>query len=124
MRPGEEEWKTELRIGKFIRIILLVATGVTVAGGALYLHHFGNSVPHYTVFTPGPPSSRSPAAIILDAASLNFTGIIQLGILLLLSIPIIRVALFTWVFLGRRDWLYSAMSLLVLGILLFSILRN
>jgi len=49
------------------------------------------------------------------------TGLIQLGLLLLLATPVARVAFSVVAFLLQRDRLYVLVTLIVLGILLYSI---
>jgi uncharacterized membrane protein len=50
-------------------------------------------------------------------------GLIQLGLLLIL-VPVVRVAIAAFAFHRQRDRLYVAISLLVLGLLLYSLLSG
>lgn len=47
--------------------------------------------------------------------------IIALGIVLLIALPVVRVALSAFLFLSERDLTYVALSSLVLGVLLFGL---
>lgn len=51
-------------------------------------------------------------------------GLIQLGLLLLILVPVVRVAIAAFAFHRQRDRLYVAISLLVLGLLLYSLLSG
>jgi len=48
-------------------------------------------------------------------------GIIQLGLLLLIATPVARVAFSVVAFAAERDWLYVAITLIVLAILIYSL---
>jgi uncharacterized membrane protein len=47
-------------------------------------------------------------------------AIIALGLLVLIAIPVVRVAVSVVAFARERDWLYVAITAFVLGMLLFS----
>jgi len=48
--------------------------------------------------------------------------VIQLGILVLIAVPIFRVAVSIVAFLLKRDWLYTVVTCVVLMVLLFALL--
>ena len=49
-------------------------------------------------------------------------GLIQIGLLALIATPIARVTFSVFAFLYQRDWEYVAFTLIVLGLLLYSLL--
>jgi uncharacterized membrane protein len=49
-------------------------------------------------------------------------ALIQLGLLVLIAVPIARVAVSILAFALQRDWLYVGVTVVVLIILLFSLL--
>ncbi|MDA8243889.1 MAG: DUF1634 domain-containing protein, partial [Elusimicrobia bacterium] len=51
-------------------------------------------------------------------------GLIQLGLLMLIATPIARVVFSVFGFLRERDWLYVAVTLVVLAILLYSLING
>lgn len=53
-------------------------------------------------------------------ASLDATGFIDLGLLVLLATPFARVVALLVVFAGRRQWLFAGVSFTVIAILAFS----
>jgi len=57
-----------------------------------------------------------------DFVALRPLGIAQLGILVLIATPVVRVAVSLLEFLHERDGIYAAVTLAVLGILLVSLL--
>jgi uncharacterized membrane protein len=70
------------------------------------------------------PDLRSIGGIVTSAAHLQTDAMIQLGLLLLIATPIARVALAVVGFYLDGDRLYVAVSLLVFGILMFSLLHS
>lgn len=85
--------------------------GAMAAGYALALVRGG---PLPAVATPVPELAAGLRA--LDPGAL-----MSLGLLLLLVTPAARVAALTWQFARRREWLFAAVSLTVLGILAASV---
>jgi uncharacterized membrane protein len=121
-RPDGTDERVENLIGNLLRIGVLSAAAVVLLGGCLYLVRYGASMPHYHVFKGEPSDLRSIWGIIKDAFELHTRGIIQLGFLVLIATPIMRVAVSVAAFLYMRDRLYVAVSLLVLCLLLYSFL--
>ena len=60
--------------------------------------------------------------IVADAVALSGRGIIQLGLLLLIATPVMRVAVSLAAFLLERDWTYVVATLIVLSLLIYSLL--
>ena len=114
------EQRAETFIGRLVRFLVIAAACIVAVGGTLYLHHYWRLSPGYHIFKSEPFSLRSPQGVIANALSFDSLGLIQLGILLLISIPLIRVAAFLASFLRQRDWLYSVITIIVFGLLLFS----
>ena len=49
------------------------------------------------------------------------TALLSLGIVVLLATPALRVVVLLWGYARRRDWLFAAIALFVLGVLIFSV---
>jgi uncharacterized membrane protein len=111
-------------MGKSVRFLVGLAAFIVAAGGVLYLVRFHGVLPGLHSFQGEPVSLRTIRGILCGAASLDPCCLIQLGILLLIAIPIIRVLSFFISYLFKRDWLYSLFALAVLGMLAFSLLGN
>ena len=112
----------ELLIGRILRIGVLVAAGVALAGGAWYLAAHGSDVRPLSVFHGEPASLRSVGGVFAGLAALRPEALIQLGLLLLIAVPVLRVAVSVVAFALEGDILYVVVTVLVLGILLFSLL--
>jgi len=59
--------------------------------------------------------------LISGVIHLDGVYVVQLGLLVLLATPVIRVAASILLFLAENDWKYVVITFVVLGILLFSI---
>lgn len=119
--PGWSDQQVEQTIGNLLRFGLVVATVVVVAGAVIYLGRFGTAHLQYRIFRGEPADLRGIDGIVHDALELSGRGLIQLGLLLLLATPVARVAFSIAAFALQRDGLYVAVTLVVMGVLLYSI---
>ena len=74
----------------------------------------------YHAFHGEPADLRGVKGVWIDAFSGDGPGIMQLGLLLLIATPVVRVAFSVVAFAIQRDGLYLAVTLAVLGVLTFS----
>jgi uncharacterized membrane protein len=118
---GISEKRFESLIGVMLRGGVLLAATVVLAGGSLYVAKFGDVRPDYRIFRGEPGDLRFVRAITADAASRHARGLIQFGLLILIATPVARVAFSVIAYISERDWLYTGITLLVLGILLYSL---
>jgi len=100
--------------------VLLAATIVAVGGGVFLVRH-RLPVADYHVFGGEPTQLRTVRGIVGQALQWHGSGLIQLGLLLLIATPVARVAFSVGAFLYERDWIYVLVSLLVLGLLFYSL---
>ncbi len=113
--------KMELTIGYILRVMVIISAAFVVAGGVLYLIRHGVEVPDFGVFEGVPKDLRSLKDVIAVAGDLKSLGIIQVGLLLLIATPVIRVIFSVFAFLFQRDYLYVAVTSIVLAVLLLSL---
>ncbi len=106
------------------RVSLLLGWGVLLSalvlliGGSVYLvRHGAEEMPSRRQFTPQPEEYSHPWSILAGASQGRGRSIIQLGLLVLLATPVLRVAYTVLAFARRRDWIYVLLSLLVLTVL-------
>lgn len=123
----------EIAMGMLLRIGVIVAALLVLIGGVLVLRHPRSPVPDYTVFHPparhaASASANVPFRSISGVFEHLHTGsggsIIALGLLVLVATPIARVIFAIIGFARERDWLYTAVSVIVLAILAFSLLHG
>jgi uncharacterized membrane protein len=90
----------------------------------MYLFAHAGEPSHYRVFIARPLRLRHPAALLSRLLSGDPSAVIQLGILFLIATPVCRVLFAIVAFVLEGDRLYVAVSLLVLAVLLFGVLRG
>ena len=90
-------------------------------GGTIYLWRHGFELPQYKSFRGEPADLRSVAGILGNVFLGSGRGVIQLGVLLLIATPVMRVVSLLFGFAWQRDRLYAAVTLVVLALLLYSL---
>jgi uncharacterized membrane protein len=111
-------------VGKTLRTGVLVASITTIIGAVIYLYLHSKELPQFHTFTGAAPDLRNFSGILQRVVHLDGMGIIQLGVVVLIATPIIRVVLSAVGFLIEKDYLYVFITLLVLGIILFNMLAG
>ena len=120
-RDKWDDKQIETIIGLLLRVGVLIAAFVVLCGGAVFLVRHGGSHLEYRTFAGEPAWLRSPTQIVENAFHLSGRAVIQLGLLLLIATPVARVVFSAVAFLLEKDYLYVAITLVVLGTLLFSL---
>ena len=108
-------------IGNILRIAVIVAAMIVFIGGILYLIQNGSNSPEYHVFKGEPKSLRAISGILEELLVLDGVGIIQIGLLLLIATPVMRVIFSVFAFALQRDSIYVVVTLIVLTVLIYSI---
>ena len=116
--------KLETAIGIMLRAGVTIAAAVVFLGGILYLRHPAGPAPDYTHFHSAPPEALSIRGTFAGVVHGSDLSIIQLGLLLLIATPVVRVVFALVGFLLERDRLYTIVSAVVLAILLFSLIHS
>jgi uncharacterized membrane protein len=114
--------RLEVIIGYTLRIGVLTAAVIVLIGGVLYLVGNGSTAPQYHTFHAGGTPSDNLSGVVRNIRALNSYGVIQLGLLVLIATPILRVVFSVIAFALERDLLYVVATLIVLGVLLYSLL--
>lgn len=112
------------RIAKVIALILrcgtILASVAVVIGGIVYLYFHGFDVPNYHAFRGEPQQFHTLSGIVKDALHGHGTGLIELGLLILVLTPFARVAYSVCAWTVRRNYKYAVLTLIVLSLLFFS----
>ena len=119
----------ELLIGKLLRYGVMLACGITLFGGVIYLfQNHGVSMAHYKPTPDDMPFPgvefylREITTIIPRVLSFDGAAIIQLGVCVLIATPILRVAFSVIGFLIEKDYMYVVITLIVLCIIVANML--
>lgn len=115
------ELQLEELLSNLLKYGVIIASSVVLIGGILYLIHHGGERADYHFFQGEPSQFRSPAGVAVAVLSGSRRGIIQLGLLLLVAIPIIRVIISLFIFVRQRNFTYVIITLIVLTALIYSL---
>ena len=125
LSPAEAGGWTDLRIeiiiGTLLRSGVILAASVILFGAVLYLAHHGHEIPNYRAFHGEPESLKSPIEIFQGVMHMSARAIIQFGLLLLIATPVARVLFSAVAFALERDVMYVIITLIVFGVLVFSL---
>src|SRR5277367_864061 len=108
-------------MGVLLRSGVFLAATLVAVGGIVFLSRHSTPVTNYHVFQGEPAELRTVGGILAEATTWHGRGLIQLGLLVLIATPVARVLFSVLAFLYERDWKYVAVSLLVLGLLFWSL---
>jgi uncharacterized membrane protein len=111
----------EIFLGKMLRWGVLLAALVVFGGGVWFLAESRDAAQNYSTFRGEPAELRSLPDIVHLAMELRPLGVIQFGLLLLIATPVARVLFSVLGFGLERDWLYVAITLLVLALLIYTL---
>ena len=111
----------DLIMSRLLRIGVLLSAMFVLAGGVLFLLRHSAPVTDYHHFQGEPAEFRTVSGIFHEALAGRGRGLIQLGLLVLIATPIARVAFSLLAFVYQRDWTYVLVTLIVLGLLFYSL---
>jgi uncharacterized membrane protein len=117
--PSNDQ-RLEIAMGNMLRIGVTVAALFVLAGGILYLLQTSGPPPDYSHFHGAAAADEHVGSIFSGALRFESKSLIEFGILLLIATPICRVLFGVVGFSLLKDWLYAAVSAIVLTILLLS----
>lgn len=118
---ADKDRKIEALLGNLLLIGVILSAIFVLGGGILYLFQHRRSLPQYAAFSAEPDSLMKLPALIQGVGNLRSLAIIQLGILILIATPVLRVIFSVVAFLYEKDYLYVFFTLVVLAILLYSL---
>jgi uncharacterized membrane protein len=113
--------RIEIIIGHLLRSGVLLSAAVVILGGAVYMARHGHEITGYRIFHGDTSPLRNLGGILHGTARFSGRAIIQLGMLLLIATPVARVLFSAIAFAVERDYLYVAFTLIVLGVISYSL---
>ena len=113
----------DTQMGQLLQVGVLLASATVLVGGAALLFAHAGAHTDFGTFRGEPASLRHLRPLAAAIGRGDPEAIIQFGVLLLIATPIARVTFAAMSFLRERDWLYVAISLTVLVVLLLGVLR-
>lgn len=111
-----EQW-----MGRVLQIGVAIAALVVFIGGVVYLVHQGGEKPDYRNFHDVAPWLKTASGIVQAVIDGHGRALIQLGVLLMIATPVMRVVFAVFAFAVEKDWLYTGVSCFVLAVLAYSL---
>ncbi len=112
----------EARLSRLLQAGVLISSGTILLGGIMNLLRHGNEPVTWERFHGEPAALRTLSGIAEAAMAAQGKGIIQFGLILLIAVPVLRVAVSAIVFLWERDFIFAGLTLMVLAVLAYSLL--
>ncbi len=97
---GLTDRQAEQLVGRILQIGVLLSALVVSAGGILYLTQNAGKPAGHHEFHREPERLRNPVEVVQEAMELHPRAVMQLGVLLLILTPVVRVAFTVLVFPG------------------------
>jgi len=116
--------KLEVFISNILRAGVALSAVFMLSDGVFYLVQNAFAPALYHTFAARPGELLNLRGMAANIRAFNNLGIMQLGLLILIATPVIRVVMSLAVFVIQRDRLYTAVTFIVLGILMYSIFRG
>jgi uncharacterized membrane protein len=116
-----EDQRMDEIMAVLLRTGVLLAAALVFIGGVIFLVRHPSPTMNYGIFQGEPQEFRTVRGILREASKFHGRGIVQLGLLLLIATPVARVLFSVFAFLYERDWTYVAVTLIVLGLLSYSL---
>ena len=121
LKRGWTDHEVDAIISRLLRYGLAASAALVSVGAVIYLVRHGGEAAAYSVFRGQPPRYREIESILRQSAGFRGRGLIMAGLILLLATPVARVVFSVVAFLRERDWVFVAVTLFVLAVLLFSV---
>jgi uncharacterized membrane protein len=118
---GPSDHAVEQVIGRLLQIGVFMAAAVAIVGAILVLIQHGSSTPAFSAFGGAPDHLTSVGGIVRGVRDMRSESIVQLGIVLLIATPMLRVAFTLVAFVLQRDRVYVAITTLVLALLVYGL---
>jgi uncharacterized membrane protein len=122
--PAGSRWDDdaiERLLARLLQAGVLLSTMLVAAGGIVFLLHHGTSTPQYSHFAGEPAELSSVRGIVGSASRGDGRGLIQLGLLVLIATPVLRVAGSLLAFVALKDRTYVVLTSVVLLLLASSL---
>jgi uncharacterized membrane protein len=118
--PGSA-MRMERLIGVALLVGVLLSTIIVSFGGVVYVWRHSKSTVHYRVFRGEPSDLRTLAGIEEDVKTFSGRGVIQVGLILLVTLQVVRVVLTGMLFVTSRDWVFTGITTIVLALLAYGL---
>jgi uncharacterized membrane protein len=110
----------EAILGNLLRMGVIIAGSVVFIGAVLFLVRHRSEIPSYHIFKPDVFKYSDFRNLYNGIITFRSSSIMELGILLLIATPVLRVFFSIFAFSYKKDYTYVVFTVLVLLVLIFS----
>ncbi|MFN8255634.1 MAG: DUF1634 domain-containing protein [Bacteroidales bacterium] len=124
MRKKTNTWNDQQMrtiMGLLLRTGVLSSALLVVLGGILFFFQHPAETFNYSDFQGEPARLTHLKTILGQAFNFHSRAIIQLGLILLIATPVMRVIFSFFGFIFEKDWVYTIITSIVLIILFYSL---
>lgn len=114
--------KLERLIGTTLLVGVLASTLLVLVGGVVYVSERPHAAANYRVFHGDQSDLRHLQGVWAKTKSFSGPGIIQFGLMMLVSLQVVRVILTGVLFTANRDWVFVTITTIVLALLAYGLL--
>lgn len=112
--------RVEEKLSLILRTGLFISIGIVLLGLVIFLFRHGTEMIDYRVFKGEPAQYNTVISIIKNACDSHGYCVMQLGALIMILTPIIRVGFCLLVFFYQREYIYILIAVTVFFMLLYS----
>lgn len=123
VRPPVED-RMQRVISMALLFGVLASAALVVLGGSLYVSRHAMVTTDYAVFRGTPSAMRTFRGVMAAALRFSGTGMIQLGLMLLVGVQVVRVFLTGIMFALERDRVFVGITSIVFVLLMFGIIKG
>lgn len=116
--------QTEIMLGNMLKIGVIISSSITIFGGILFLLNHGTEIPNYHIFNESSFNFSSLKNLYVDVIALNSEVIMELGILLLIATPIIRILFSVFAYAFEKDYMYVCFAIFVFLVTIYGFLEK
>jgi uncharacterized membrane protein len=116
--------QTEMILGTLLRAGVVLSLAIVILGTVIsFSHHpdYASSPSELGRLTqPGAAFPRNLHQVVAGVKRLEGRSVVVVGLMLLIATPVMRVAVSILIFVHQRDWIFTAITSVVLMLLLLS----
>jgi uncharacterized membrane protein len=118
-RDGRKDMRRWISI--ILRTGVLASASILLIGGILFVFQHPDAVFSFKSFAGEPERLREVGAVCKEALQFKSRPVIQLGILILIATPVLRVIFSFIEFLLHKDWIFVLITAVVISTLFYSL---